>query len=219
MFRGFLRCSRPARSIARVNISYTQSSNDHPTPPELRGRFIWRLAAPKSVISRVPKWVAWWCVMVMAYTKFQNLEGFYWISRSSSVRYGSYSTVSKFSPVLSNCKVWTESDHWWWRYLMFKISHPINLCQPMNPDLATSKLGLTWTQPDLKLTKTITNSISITNVPIRFILCSSIILVSTSKLQNMNRNGHFRRFPQVGTSHVTKIQKKLTFEKSYLDHF
>ena len=29
-----------------------------------------------------------------------------------------------------------------------------------------------------------------------------------------------RRFPQVGTSHVTKIQKKrLTFEKSYLDHF
>ena len=114
-FRDFLRRSGPARSKVGVNISHPLSPHGHPTPPELRARSIRRLTAPKSTISRVPKWVSWWCVMVMAYTKFQNVEGFYRISRSSSVRYGSYSTVSKYSPVLSNCKVWTKSAHWWWR--------------------------------------------------------------------------------------------------------
>ena len=35
------------------------------------------------------------------------------ISRSSVIRSASYSAVSKYSPVLSNCKIWAGSDHWW----------------------------------------------------------------------------------------------------------
>ena len=37
---------------------------------------------------------------------------FHSISRSSVHRFSSYSTVSKCSPVLSNCKVSAPSDHW-----------------------------------------------------------------------------------------------------------
>ena len=44
------------------------------------------------------------------------------ISRAPSGRWSSYSTVSKYSPVLQNCKVWASSDHWWWRYTTFKFS-------------------------------------------------------------------------------------------------
>ena len=44
------------------------------------------------------------------------------LSRAPSVRWSSYSTVSKYSPVLQNCKVWASSDHWWWRYTTLKIS-------------------------------------------------------------------------------------------------
>ena len=46
---------------------------------------------------------------------------FHSISRSSVHRFSSYSTVSKCSPVLSNCKVSAPSDHWWRRYIKFSF--------------------------------------------------------------------------------------------------
>ena len=118
MFRSALRCSRPSRSKVRTLISNPQSQYDRWTPPELQDRSVWSPAAQKSRISWDQKLVeevtgAKWRLAFEG--KFGNLEGFRRISRSSSGRCGSYSTVSKYSSVLSNCKIWTESDHWGWR--------------------------------------------------------------------------------------------------------
>ena len=44
------------------------------------------------------------------------------LSRAPSVRWSSYSTVSKYSPVLQNCKVWASSDHWSWRYMTWDFA-------------------------------------------------------------------------------------------------
>ena len=50
------------------------------------------------------------------HAKTLGFETNHWISRAPSGRCSSYSTVSKYSLVLRNCKVWAPSDHWWWRY-------------------------------------------------------------------------------------------------------
>ena len=48
-----------------------------------------------------------------------DLHGFRSISRSSVDRCSSYSTVLKYSSVLSKRRVWAESVHWWRRYTSF----------------------------------------------------------------------------------------------------
>ena len=64
--------------------------------------------------------------MVLELRKCQQINRNHSVSQTPGGVRSSYSGVSKYSPVLQDCKVWAPSDHWWWRYTNFyfcRVSH------------------------------------------------------------------------------------------------
>ena len=114
--RVILRCWKCAQSIQLPRITYILAQGHFQTPSELRARsrrqirwFHWKSNGLKEL---------WQCQI------FQKSPSFHRLSRSSSIRSSSCSTVLMYSSVLSNCKVSAPSDPWWWRYLTFGVSDP-----------------------------------------------------------------------------------------------
>ena len=112
---------------------------------------------------------------------------FHSLSRSSSIRSGSCSTVLKHSSVLSNRKVSAPSDPWWWRYLAFGVSDP---SKSLRIGWIESRSEADWMH-QIGVAKSRLLIISITIGPLELILYSSIVLMSTSKPQNMSAIGCF----------------------------
>ena len=120
-------------------------------------------------------------VMDLELRKCHQINRNHSVSQTPEGVRSSYSGVSKYSPVLQNCKVWAPSDHWWWRYINFyfcRVSHCV----------ANNSLFLLNTM-DVEVFKFLKNTIrciSITSGRMEPILCSLVVLVSTSKPQSMS---------------------------------
>ena len=55
-------------------------------------------------------------VMDLELRKCHQINRNHSVSQTPEGVRSSYSGVSKYSPVLQDCKVWASSDHWSWRY-------------------------------------------------------------------------------------------------------
>ena len=120
-------------------------------------------------------------VMDLELRKCQQINRNDSVSQTPEGVQSSYSGVSKYSPVLQDCKVWAPSDHWWWRYTWLYFSGTWTLQHP----LYSIRTDCCWPQ-SVKPDKNRSWCISITNGRMELIFCSLVVLVSTSKPQSMS---------------------------------
>jgi len=180
VFRGFPRCSRPSRSKVRVNVSHLQTLYDHPTPPELWDRFIWRQAVENPGYQRsrsglshaedsldIHKNSYIWRVFI-GYLEDQWTVSVHILQFASTHQ---YCRTVKYEP---NRITGSEDRSGY-------VFEPIWLPTNHNTDMSRSdRPGPV--DPTDRPTKNWISIIFITNGPIWIILCSSTALVSTSKL-------------------------------------
>ena len=95
--------------------------------------------------------------------------------------WSSYSGVSKYYPVLQDCKIWASSDQWWWRYSR------LHFCWfAQNYQSTAQSVHCRCRSGMSEFTKNKIWCISITSGRMKLILCSFVVLVSTSKPQSMS---------------------------------
>ena len=180
IFRGFPRCSRPSRSKVRVLVSILWSPAGHPTPPELRDRSIWRQAARKPRISKVQKWVGS-CWASWGHTQISKIWKVFigyleaeWPVAVHILQFRSthqYYRTAKYDP---NRTIGDEDN--WYSIFGRPISR-IHWARPVWPGHVRIVNG--WKSAGLEH---ITGPIFTSSDPIRSILCSPTVLMSTCKL-------------------------------------
>ena len=113
--------------------------------------------------------------------KSQQINRNHSVTQTPTGVWSSYSGVSKYSPVLQNCKVWASSDHWWWRYTKSYF-----LWTRTFQTYTYSVQTVLLTGNSVQTSKNAIGCISITTGRMKLIFCSLVVLDSTSKPQNMS---------------------------------